>query len=90
MLCYIDDQISHYPALVSSLILAFHNLSLSHAVVIAVAVVAPLNHYSECSCSCGCFKPSFAVVLAVVLKSLITLAVADVDDLCAAVAVVPG
>ena len=42
------------------------------------------------SCSCGCLKPSFAVVLAVVpgLKSPFVLAVAVVDDLCAAVAVV--
>ena len=40
------------------------------------------------SCSCGCLKPSFAVLLAVVpgLKSPVVLAV--VDDLCAAVAVV--
>ena len=40
------------------------------------------------SCSCGCLKPSFAVVLAVVpgLKSPVVLAV--VDDLYAAVAVV--
>ena len=39
------------------------------------------------SCSCGCLKPSFAAVLAVVpdLKSPVVLAV---DDLCAAVAVV--
>ena len=46
------------------------------------------------SCSCGCLKPSFAVVLAVVpgLKSPFVLAVAVVDDFCAAVvlAVVPS
>ena len=42
------------------------------------------------SCSCGCLKPSFAVVLAVVqvLKSQSVLAVAVVDDICAAIAVV--
>ena len=47
------------------------------------AGVCSCNH----SCSCGCLKPSFAVVLAVVpgLKSPFVLAV--VTDFCAAVAV---
>ena len=51
-----------------------------------MAVHMPLGVCScDRSCSCGCLKPSFAVVPG--LKSPFVLAFAVVDDLCAAVAV---
>ena len=54
-----------------------------HAIAIVCSCEASVCSCNR-SCSCGCLKPSFAVVL----TSPFVLAVAIVDDICAAIAVV--